>query len=81
MKLVARFYLEVLRTSSGDQTANLKSLQGITTWIIDEAEEMVDEDIFDKIDFSQLGKRDAKEQNCYDYEPLYKRALDISKIL
>jgi phage terminase large subunit len=41
-----------IRTSSGDQTANLKSLQGITTWIIDEAEEMVDEDIFDKIDFS-----------------------------
>jgi phage terminase large subunit len=41
-----------IKTSSGDQTANLKSLQGITTWIIDEAEEMVDEDIFDKIDFS-----------------------------
>ena len=48
-----------IRTSSGDQTANLKSLQGITTWIIDEAEEMVDEDIFDKIDFSvrQKGAR------------------------
>jgi phage terminase large subunit len=41
-----------IKTSSGDQTANLKSLQGITTWVIDEAEEMVDEDIFDKIDFS-----------------------------
>lgn len=41
-----------IKTSSGDQTANLKSLQGITTWIIDEAEEMVDEDVFDKIDFS-----------------------------
>lgn len=41
-----------IKTSSGDQTANLKSLQGITTWIIDEAEEMTDEDIFDKIDFS-----------------------------
>jgi phage terminase large subunit len=48
-----------IRTSSGDQTANLKSLQGITTWIIDEAEEMVDEDIFDKIDLSvrQQGSR------------------------
>ena len=48
-----------IKTSSGDQTANLKSLQGITTWIIDEAEEMVDEDIFDKIDFSvrQKGAR------------------------
>ena len=41
-----------IKTSSGDQTANLKSLQGITTWIIDEAEEMTDEDIFDKIDLS-----------------------------
>ncbi len=41
-----------IKTSSGDQTANLKSLQGITTWVIDEAEEMMDEDIFDKIDFS-----------------------------
>jgi len=39
-------------TSSGNQTANLKSLQGITTWVLDEAEEMVKEDIFDKIDFS-----------------------------
>ena len=48
-----------IRTSSGDQTANLKSLQGITTWIIDEAEEMVDENTFDKIDLSvrQQGSR------------------------
>ena len=28
-----------LKASSGDQTANLKSLQGITTWVLDEAEE------------------------------------------
>ena len=41
-----------IKTSSGDQTANLKSLQGITTWVMDEAEELVDEDIFDKIDLS-----------------------------
>jgi phage terminase large subunit len=27
-----------IKTSSGDQTANLKSLQGVTTWIFDEAE-------------------------------------------
>ena len=30
-----------IKTSSGDQTANLKSLQGITTWVVDEAEEDV----------------------------------------
>ena len=41
-----------IKTSSGDQTANLKSLQGITTWVVDEAEELVDESVFDKIDFS-----------------------------
>ncbi len=41
-----------IKTSSGDQTANLKSLQGITTWVFDEAEEMSDEDMFDKIDLS-----------------------------
>ena len=41
-----------LKTSSGDQTANLKSLTGITTWVMDEAEELQDENIFDKIDLS-----------------------------
>jgi phage terminase large subunit len=41
-----------LRTSSGDQTANLKSLQGVTTWILDEAEELTDEPTFDKINLS-----------------------------
>jgi len=41
-----------IKTSSGDQTANLKSLQGVTTWVLDEAEELNDESIFDKIDFS-----------------------------
>jgi phage terminase large subunit len=41
-----------IKTSSGDQTANLKSLQGVTTWVLDEAEELRDEDTFDKIDLS-----------------------------
>lgn len=41
-----------LKTSSGDQTASLKSLQGVTTWILDEAEELNDEKIFDKINLS-----------------------------
>ena len=41
-----------IRTSSGDQTANLKSLTGITTWVVDEAEELTDEDKFDTIDLS-----------------------------
>jgi phage terminase large subunit len=41
-----------IRTSSGNQTAALKSLNGITTFVVDEAEELVDEGTFDKIDFS-----------------------------
>ena len=47
-----------IKTSSGDQTANLKSLQGITTWVLDEAEELTDEQKFDTIDLSvrQQGK-------------------------
>jgi len=48
-----------IKTSSGDQTANLKSLQGVTTWILDEAEELTDELTFDKINLSirQKGKQ------------------------
>ena len=41
-----------IKTSAGTQTANLKSLAGVTTWVLDEAEELVDEDTFDKIDLS-----------------------------
>jgi phage terminase large subunit len=41
-----------IKTSSGNQTAALKSLNGITTWVLDEAEELTDEGVFDKIDLS-----------------------------
>lgn len=41
-----------IRTTSGNQTAALKSLTGITAFVLDEAEELVDETLFDKIDFS-----------------------------
>jgi phage terminase large subunit len=34
----------------------LKSLAGVTTWVLDEAEELTDEDTFDKIDFSIRAK-------------------------
>lgn len=49
-----------LRASNGDQTANLKSLQGITTWVLDEAEELMSEDKFDII---QRSIRSNKRQN------------------
>ena len=41
-----------IRTSSGQQTASLKSLSGVTCFVLDEAEELTDESVFDKIDFS-----------------------------
>ena len=41
-----------IQTSSGDQTANLKSINGLTTFVLDEGEELTDEEKFDKINLS-----------------------------
>ena len=41
-----------IKTSSGDQTANLKGISGITTWVIDEGEDYHDEKSFTAIDDS-----------------------------
>lgn len=41
-----------IKTSSGNQTAALKSIQGVTTFVLDEAEELIEEELFDKIDLS-----------------------------
>lgn len=48
-----------IRTSSGNQTASLKSLNGVTTFVVDEAEELTDEKTFDKIDFSIRSKTET----------------------
>lgn len=45
-------YFSGIKTSTGDQTANLKSIPGITTWIIEEGEDFLDEKAFDTIDDS-----------------------------
>ena len=45
-----------IRTSAGNQTAALKSISGITTWVLDEAEELIKEEYFDKIDQSVRAK-------------------------
>lgn len=45
-------YFSGIKTSSGDQTANLKSISGITTWVIEEGEDFNDEKAFDIIDDS-----------------------------
>jgi len=52
IKTGSKIIFKGIKTSSGTQTANLKSLQGVTTWVLDEAEELTDEDTFDKIDLS-----------------------------
>lgn len=41
-----------IKTSSGDQTATLKSIAGITTWVIEEGEDFKDEKAFNDIDDS-----------------------------
>jgi PBSX family phage terminase large subunit len=41
-----------IKTSSGKQTAKLKSLYGVTTWILEEGEDLDDESDFEKIDDS-----------------------------
>lgn len=41
-----------IQTGSKSNTANLKSLQGINVLVIDEAEEVTDETVFDRIDLS-----------------------------
>tara|TARA_R110002167_G_scaffold10217_3_gene47042 strand:+ start:4211 stop:5422 length:1212 start_codon:yes stop_codon:yes gene_type:complete len=49
-------YFSGIKTASGDQTAKLKSIAGVNTFVLDEAEELVDEESFDKIDFSIRSK-------------------------
>jgi len=48
----SRILFRGIKTSSGTQTANLKSISGVTCWVLDEAEELTDEKVFSKIDLS-----------------------------
>ena len=60
-----------IRTSAGNQTASLKSLQGISTWVLDEAEELIDEDIFDTIDLS-IREKDIQNRIILVLNPVTK---------
>ncbi len=52
-KLTGSFiFFTGIKTNSGDQTAKLKSLPGITTWVIEEGEDYKDEKSFRDIDDS-----------------------------
>ena len=45
-----------IKTSQGTATANLKSIAGVTTFVLDESEEQQDEETFDRIDLSIRAK-------------------------
>ena len=49
-----------LKASSGDEKARLKSISGVTTWIVEEAEDLRDEDEFDVVDLSIRGSQKQK---------------------
>lgn len=51
----SKFLFRGIKTASGDQTAKLKSIPGLTDWFLDEAEELIDEKKFTDIDYSVRG--------------------------
>ncbi len=59
----SRIMFRGIKTSSGNQTAKLKSIHGITTFVCDEAEEWTSEQDFDKI---MLSIRQKGIQNRYN---------------
>ena len=50
-----------LKAGSNQQTANLKGLKDFSMWVLDEAEELVDESIYDKIFLSIRGNKKTDE--------------------
>lgn len=46
-----------IKTSSGNQTANLKSIQGLSTFVVDEAEEWQSEEDFENLSLSIRSKK------------------------
>lgn len=48
----SRIIFRGIKTSSGNQTAKLKSIKGVTIFVLDEAEELQEERDFDTIDLS-----------------------------
>ena len=78
-------YFKGLKTGSGNQTAALKSLANITTWICDEAEEIPDNELFTKIDYS-IRSKDTQNRVIMVLNPatkehwIYKRFFQESGI-
>lgn len=57
-------YFRGVQSSSGDNTANLKSLNGISTVVFEEFEEITDEATFDRIDLSVRSKDKVNKIIC-----------------
>lgn len=58
-----------IKTSSGNQTATLKSIPGLTTMVVDEGEEFTDEKTFDIIDDS-IRSTDANNRVIWIMNPV-----------
>jgi PBSX family phage terminase large subunit len=76
----SRIIFRGIKTSQGTATANLKSISGVTTWVLDEAEELVDEDVFDRIDLSIRSKEKTNKvilvmNPSYKSHWIYKRFI------
>lgn len=78
-----------IKTSSGNQTANLKSLQGVTTWVYEEFEEHPDEESFDTIDLSvredNIQNRvilisNALHKKSWQYKRFFEEAVDTTHV-
>lgn len=57
----SRILFRGIKTSSGNQTAKLKSIQGISTFVCDEGEEWVSEEEYDKLVLS-IRQKDVKNR-------------------
>lgn len=71
LKTGSRIVFRGIKTSQGTATANLKSIQGVTTWVLDEAEELTEQDIFDRIDLS-IRAKDKPNRVILVMNPSYK---------
>lgn len=70
-KTKSRAMFRGIKTSSGIQTAKLKSIEGLNLFVVDEAEEFLDFNEFDKIDNS-IRTKDADNLVMVIMNPSYK---------
>jgi phage terminase large subunit-like protein len=67
----SRILFRGIKTNQGTATANLKSIAGVTTWVLDEAEELTDHEVFDRIDLS-IRQKDKPNRVILVMNPSFK---------